>query len=166
MSAVTRRLPLPASLTAAWDRASTRERRLAGTAALVVALAVGWAVFWRPLIAEIERVRAERERVVALLAASRALVADGAALAREARTPGGDPRAAIARVLAGQDLRPSGQLVAQDGRVGVVLPEAQFDRLIAALAALAKDEGLRAVEATLTARVEPGSVRAELTLAR
>jgi len=38
--------------------------------------------------------------------------------------------------------------------------------LIGLIDALAKDEHLRVVEAALTARVEPGTLRADLTLAR
>jgi hypothetical protein len=38
--------------------------------------------------------------------------------------------------------------------------------LIGALETLQRDAGLRAVEATLTARVEPGTVRADFMLAR
>ena len=41
-----------------------------------------------------------------------------------------------------------------------------YDALIAGLEALQRDAQLRVVEATLTARVEPGTVRAELVLAR
>ncbi len=54
----------------------------------------------------------------------------------------------------------------RDGRAHVVLAAVGYDALIVALEALQRDARLRAVEATLTARVEPGTVRAELTLAR
>ena len=54
----------------------------------------------------------------------------------------------------------------RDGRAHVVLAAVSYDALIGALEALQRDARLRAVEATLTARVEPGIVRAELTLAR
>ena len=39
----------------------------------------------------------------------------------------------------------------RDNRVHLVLPDVRFDTLVAALAALARDDGLRPVEATLTA---------------
>jgi len=49
---------------------------------------------------------------------------------------------------------------------GLVFAAVGYDALIAALEALQRDEKLRAVEAVITARVEPGMVRAEITLAR
>ena len=58
------------------------------------------------------------------------------------------------------------QLEWRDGRAYVVLAAVDYDALIVALEAMQRDARLRAVEATLTARVEPGMVRAELTLAR
>ncbi len=54
----------------------------------------------------------------------------------------------------------------KDNRAYVTFGAIGFDALVGALDALAKADGLRAVEATLTARVDPGTVRAELTLAR
>ena len=58
------------------------------------------------------------------------------------------------------------QLDWQEGRARIVFAAVGYDALIVALEALQRDAQLRAVEATLTARVEPGMVRAELTLAR
>jgi hypothetical protein len=54
----------------------------------------------------------------------------------------------------------------QDGRVRLTFAAVRFDALVALLDALARTDGLRAVDAVLAARVEPGTVRAELTLAR
>ena len=54
----------------------------------------------------------------------------------------------------------------QDGRVRLGFAAVRFDALVGLLDALAKSEGLRAVDATLTARVEAGTVRADVTLAR
>ena len=53
-----------------------------------------------------------------------------------------------------------------EGRYSVVVDDVRFDTLVAALDALARDAGVRVVAATLTARVEPGRVRADLTFAR
>ena len=167
MNAGAKRSWLPSSLAAAWDRASARERRLAGIAALVVLVAAGWVLVWRPLQADIDRTREQLIRDRGALARARTLVDESAALARDSKPKDADdPRAAIARVLAERDLRPSGRLDIHEGRVKVVLPDARFDRIVAVLETLRKDEGLRAVEATITARVDPGTVRAELTLAR
>jgi hypothetical protein len=48
--------------------------------------------------------------------------------------------------------------------VRITLPSARFDALVGALEALQRDAALHVVEATLTARVEPGTVRAEVVL--
>jgi type II secretory pathway component PulM len=165
-SAGARRPWLLASL-AAWDRASPRERRFAAAGALVVGLAACWALAWRPMQADIARTREELARATQTLARARLHVDESVALAREAKTSApGDPRDAIARAFAERDVPVSGRLDIRDGRVKVILPEARFDRLVGALDAMRRDEGIRAVEATITARVEPGTVRAELALAR
>jgi type II secretory pathway component PulM len=60
----------------------------------------------------------------------------------------------------------SAQVAWEDGRARLTLAAVRFDTLIAALDALQRDTGLRVVDATLTARVDPGTVRAEILLAR
>jgi type II secretory pathway component PulM len=125
MNAATRRSWLPASLAIAWDRASARERRVVVVGVLALVLAAAWALAWRPLQADIERTREALARSTAALAQARALVDESAALARDSVPKGSaDPRAAIARVLAERDLRPSGRLELQEGRVKVVLADA------------------------------------------
>jgi general secretion pathway protein M len=158
---------LPASLAAAWDRASPRERRMASGGAAIVALGVGWGLLWQPMRADIDRTRLELSRANEVLAATRTLADESAGLARE--TPpvrGAELRTGVARVLSERGLRTAGAPDVKDNRVTVVVPEARFDALVGALEALRTSDGLRAVEATLTPRVEPGTVRAELVLAR
>jgi type II secretory pathway component PulM len=158
---------VPSSLATAWDRASTRERRVVVIGVAALALIAGWGLVWQPLRADIERTREEVVRNRNALANARKLVDETASLARDAKAKSSaDPVASIARVLAERDLRPSGRLELRDDRVKVVLTEARFDRIVAALEALRKEEGLRAVEAAIIARVEPGTVRAELTIAK
>ena len=78
-----------------------------------------------------------------------------------------DARAELERVLAERGLRSAvTQLDWQDGRARIVFADVGVDALVSLLEALQRDAQLRIVEATLTARVEPGTVRAELTLAR
>jgi type II secretory pathway component PulM len=103
-----------------------------------------------------------------LLALTRASFDEGAGLIRASpKVNGGDPRAAVARAFADRGLRiPAGGIDTRDNRVHVVLPEVSLDQLVAGLDALARDDGLRPVEASLTARVEPGSLRAEISFAR
>jgi len=87
------------------------------------------------------------------------------AQSRCARAP--DARAGLERVLVQQGLRPAvTQLEWQEGRARIVFAAIGYDALIVALEALQRDAQLRAVDLTMTARVEPGQVRAELTLAR
>ena len=57
-------------------------------------------------------------------------------------------------------------LIASQVRADAAEHSAERDALIAALEALQRETGLRVVEATLTALVNPGTVRAELVLAR
>ncbi len=54
----------------------------------------------------------------------------------------------------------------KDGRAHITFAGIGFDALVGMLDALAKSDGFRPVELTLTSRVEPGTVRAEITLAR
>ena len=159
---------VPQTLSVAWDRASPRERRIAVIGAIVVAIALVWGLVWQPLRSDIQRTQEDRMRIGALLAQTRASFDEGAGLARASLKPSVvDPRSAVTRALADRGIRvAAGDVDLRDNRVRVVLSDVRFDSLVAALAALANDEGLRPVEATLTARVEPGAVRAELTFAR
>ena len=168
MNAATHSRWVPSSVAAAWDRASLRERRLALAAAVAVVIALGWALVWQPLNADVGRAREERARVNTLLALTRASFDEGAGLVRASpKVNGGDPRDAVARAFADRGLRiPTGGIDVRDNRVHVVLPEVRLDALVAALDALARDDGLRPVEASLTARVDPGTLRAELSFAR
>jgi type II secretory pathway component PulM len=168
MTAATQSRWIPAAFAAAWDRASFRERRLAFAAAAAVVIGVGWTLLWQPLKSDVERTREERVRMSTLLALTRASFDEGAGLIRASpKVNGGDPRAAVARAFADRGLRiPAGGIDTRDNRVHVVLPEVSLDPLVAALDALARDDGLRPVEASLTARVEPGSLRAEISFAR
>lgn len=159
---------LSPALADAWDRASRREHALIALAAAVVAFAVLWLWLWQPMTADTARLERDLPRTQAVLAAARAQADDVAALQRaSARAKTGDPRAAVERVLAERGLRAAvGTLDVQDGRVRLGFPAVRFDALVGLLDALAKSDGMRAVDATLTARVEAGTVRADVTLAR
>lgn len=151
-----------------WERAAPRERALLGAAALVVAGALGWTLVWQPMTADIARLQRDHARNHAVLAAARAQAADLAALGRDAKSaPGADPRAAVERVIAERGLRPAvASIDVQDGRVRVLFNSVRFDTLAATLDALARADGVRLADAVLTTRVEPGTVRAELTFVR
>jgi type II secretory pathway component PulM len=159
---------VPSSIALRWDRASPRERRWVIAAAIVVVGALAWALVWVPMNGDIARTRDALARDQALLASARAQRDESVALERIApRAQSGDPRAAVERVLATRGLRtPATQIDEKDGRVRVVLDAVAFPALMSALGTLARDENLRVAEGALSARVEPGSVRADLTLAR
>jgi type II secretory pathway component PulM len=160
------RAPAPV---ARWLAEKTREeRRVLTTILIAVAVALFWAAIWQPLAHDTVAMRAAQNGSAAALAAARRMTDEIAGLARTSDMPvAADARGSLERVLAQQNLRSAvTQLDWQDGRARVAFAAVRFDALIVALEALQRDTQLRAVEATLTARVEPGMVRAELTLSR
>jgi len=145
------------------------ERRVVAAILVVALLASSWAAIWQPLVRDTATVRAELDGGGAALANARRMTEEIAGLERTAAAPAppADARAALERVLGQQNLRSSvTQLDWQDGRARVVFAAVGYDALMSALETLQRDARLRAVEVVLTARVEPGTVRAELTLAR
>ena len=154
---------------ARWLAGKTRtERRVVVAIVVAVAIAVLWLALWEPLRRDADAMRAAHAVSAAELATARKMTEEAAGLARTPAAPAPvDPRAALDRILSQQNLRGAvTQLDWQEGRAHVVFAAVPYDALIALLEALQREGGLRAVDATLTARVEPGTVRAELTLAR
>jgi type II secretory pathway component PulM len=160
------RAPLP--LARWWSAKSSAERVLIATVAFLAIVAVGWLALWQPLTRDIAALRVANAREAAALAEARQATDEMAGLAREAAPPpSADPRADFERIVSQQGLR--GALTQQEwkeGRASVVFGAVDFDALVATLEALQRDARLRVVEATIAARVEPGTVRAELVLAR
>jgi general secretion pathway protein M len=160
------RLPAPV---ARWFGAKTRgERRIVVALGALVAIALLWTALWQPLVRDAAALRVARAGSANALAAARAMADEIAGLARNPAAPAAaDARAGLERVLAQRNLRSAvTQLDWQEGRARIVFAGVDFDALVAALEALQREAQLRAVEATIAARVEPGIVRAELTLAR
>jgi type II secretory pathway component PulM len=165
-SAPAPRLPAPVS---AWMAShSSAERRIAAALAIVAVIALLWVVFWQPMARDVAALRLAQ-------AGNAAALAQALVIAREmASTPPGPPqaisteaRSLLDRVLAQQNLRGAvTSLDWREGRARIVLAAVAYETLIGTLEALQRDGHLRVVEATITARVEPGLVRAELTLAR
>ena len=78
-----------------------------------------------------------------------------------------DPRQIVERVLGEQGLRGAVTSIdVADGRVRVTFAAVRFDAVLAMLDALGQSDNIRPIEMTLTPRVEPGTVRAELALSR
>ena len=161
-------LRVPAPIANWMAEHSPAEQRIAVALAIVVAGALVWLAAWQPMTRDVASLRAARAANALALAEARAMTKEIGGLVRsQTISAPADPRPDLDRVLAQQNLRPAvTNLDWRDGRAHVVLPAVSYDALIAALEALHRDARLRVVEATLTARVEPGTVRAELTLAR
>jgi len=161
-------IPVPDALRRAWDRMSRRERRFTVAAACAVLAAAAWSLVWQPMQEDTLRTRRELQRERVVLAAARAQAAEIAGLQRGAQpTFSGDPRVAIERVLGERGLKVAlTSLEVKDSRTTITFTAIGFDALIGLLDALAKADGLRVIEATLVSRIEPGTVRAEIALAR
>lgn len=162
----TLRLPAPVS---AWMAShSPFERRIAAALAIVAVIALLWLALWQPMARDAAALRLANAGDVAALAHAREIAREMTSATPAApQSAPTDMRAPLDRVLAQQNLRGSvTSLDWRDGRARIVLAEVGYDALIGALEALQRDAHLRVVAATITARVEPGIVRAELTLAR
>ncbi len=160
------RVPAPV---ARWLATKSRtERRIVAAILLLVGITLLWAALWQPLTRDMAALRIAQAGTAAALADARRMAKEIAGLARmPPREAPADARAVVERMLVQQNLRGAvTQLESRDGRVHVVFAAVGYDALVRALEALQRDAGLRAVEATLTARVEPGTVRADFMLAR
>ena len=147
---------------------SPAERRTVVLLFVIVVAALLWAMLWVPLARDTAALRLAQSANAAALGEARARAKETSELARTATAASTlDPRAELDRVLAQQNLRPAvTSLDWRDGRAQVVFAAIRYDALVNLLELLQRDAKLRAVEVTITARVEPGLVRAELTLAR
>jgi len=143
-----------------------RARAWAGVAIVAALVVVTAAAI--PLQGAIARAREDAARNRVLLDIAHARAAENVALARtEAAATGGDLRTAIDRVLTAHGLRHAFiDAAASDGAQRIVVEAAPFDLLVRALDALAHEDGVRVADAALAARVDPGTVRAEIAFTR
>jgi type II secretory pathway component PulM len=158
----------PEPLTRAIDGARMSERRAWLALAGIAALAVVVFVVAIPLQDAIARKREDLARDRLVLDVARSRTAENATLARASPpADNGDIRATIDRILGAQGLRYvplEGQAV--EGVQRITIEAAPFAALVRAVDALARDGGVRVTDASLTARVDPGTVRAEIVLTR
>ena len=162
------KVPIP-HFVANWTAThSPTERRIAAALAILVALAALWTMVWQPMTRDATSLLVAQATDAAALARAREMTKEIGELARAApKAISTDARADLDRALLQQNLRSAVTSVDwRDGRAHVVLAAVSYDALIGALEALQRDARLRVVEGTITARVEPGTVRAELTLGR
>jgi type II secretory pathway component PulM len=145
-----------------------RARPLAITLAAIV-LAAAVAAVTVSTNASIASAREDVRRNERILEVARARAAESVALARAA-VPAtvGSAADAIDRVLRERGIayRKASGDAPTPGSEGVVIDAVPFDALVAALDVLAREHRVRATEANVAARVEPGTVRAELLLSR
>jgi type II secretory pathway component PulM len=161
-------LRAPSPVVRWWVTKTASERRIITGLAAIALATLAWWLVWQPLVRDIAAMRAAQARDASALLAATKMADEIAGLARtSAPEPATTARADLERVLAQQGLRAAvTQLEWQEGRARLVFADVKFDALVAALEALQRDARLRVVEGTLTARVEPGSVRAELVIGR
>lgn len=159
---------VPAPLSTWWRGKATNERRLVVAVAGFAMAGVLWALVWQPLVSDLAALRAGRPQRAAALIESQRMANEMAALARsQAPVRAADHRADVERALAQHGLRAAvTQLTWHEGRAHLVFGAVGFDPLMRMLEALQRDAHLRVIEGTLTTRVEPQTVRAELTLGR
>jgi general secretion pathway protein M len=152
-----------------WQLRSRSERILLAAAAGIAALALAWLVVWQPLARDTDRLDRQIENDHAMLADARRRADEIAGLARSAPSVApAEPRAALDAALGRQNLKVAATTIERidNERIRLTFDAIGFDALTAFLDALQRDARLRAVELVATARVEPGQVRADVTLAR
>lgn len=152
----------------AWRRLSPRERMLLALAAVVVIAGALYALAYRPLAQDLDDVERAAAHGHAEVAVARRLADETAGLAREPRSPQTDElRAAAMRVAAVTGLTEALTAAdAGDGRVRVTFADVGLAAFAGFIETAGRDELLFPTEMLLAARVTPGRVRAEATLAR
>jgi len=149
-----------------WQLRSPAERSSWLAAAGVVLAATAWALIWQPLTRDTERLERRLSEQRATLATAHRQADEIASLARSAVEPlPRNTRSDVESALARQGLKAIAIDDGGDQRLRVTLDAVSFDALASLVASLQRDARLSAVELTAAARVEPGQVRAEMTLA-
>jgi len=149
-----------------WQLRSPAERSAWTVAGVIAAVFVAWALIWQPLTRDTERLERRVGEQRAALVTARRQADEIAALARRTVEPTPrDARADVDSALARQGLKATAIDRGDDQRLRVTLDAVSFEVLASLLEALQRDARLSAADVTATARVEPGQVRAEMTLA-
>jgi general secretion pathway protein M len=165
MSAPFLALRTPMPMLTWWQGKSRRERRIVRLLVVLVSIVVFWAGIWQPLQRDAHRLRLEREHEAAALVQARSDVDEMARLQRTPAPAMTDVRMNLERSLASSGLRNAvTDLQWQQRRARVTFAAVEFAAMMKWLETLQREGGIILQEATLSARVEPGSVRAELVL--
>ena len=141
-----------------------RERRVLVVGSIVLAAALLYALVWLPLAQDLPRARADAERAQRRLASATAAAA--MASSRVTTAPRGPIDAAVRGALAKHGIAADATVEVAGARAALTIPSVRFATLVALVDGLARGDAVHVVDATITARVEPGLVRAELTLGR
>jgi general secretion pathway protein M len=148
-----------------WQLRSPTERLVGVMAGAAVLALAAWALLWQPLARDSERLERRLVEQRATLATARRQADEIASLARNNVDPlPRDARSDVESALARQGLKATAIDRGDDQRLRVTLDAVSFDTLASLLDALQRDARMSAVELTAAARVEPGQVRAEMTL--
>jgi type II secretory pathway component PulM len=148
-----------------WQLRSPAERFVWLVAASVVLVFAAWVLLWQPLTRDTERLERRLVEQRATLATARRQADEIATLARNTAAPAPrDARSDVESALARLGLKATAIERGDDQRLRVTLDAVSFDVLAALLEGLQRDARLSAVDLTAAARVEPGQVRAEMTL--
>ncbi|MBK7334049.1 MAG: type II secretion system protein M [Betaproteobacteria bacterium] len=154
-----------AALRDRWSRLDARERRWLVVGAAVVAASLVYAFAWHPLVRDLPRAEREAERAQARLARAQDAVA---VAATRVSTPARQPLdAAIRGSMARHGIAAAdASLEIAGARAALTIPSVRFAAIVGLVDTLAREHAVHVVDATITARVEAGRVRAELSLAR
>ncbi|MGH8713006.1 MAG: type II secretion system protein GspM [Casimicrobiaceae bacterium] len=149
-----------------WWRLRTRPER-AGIviAAAATAIAIAWLLLWTPLQRDIARLERSLSAQRAARDDARRQADAMAGLERRPALPARDARASLDAALGQLGLQASAIDRADGDRLRVTIDAVSFDVLAALLDTLQRDDALHVVDLVAAARVEPGMVRAEFTLA-
>ena len=149
-----------------WQLRSPAERSFWLAAAGIVLAVAAWALIWQPLTRDTERLERRLAEQRATLATARRQADEIASLARSAAEPlPRNARSEVETALARQGLKATAIDDGGDQRLRVTLDAVSFVALATLVTSLQRDAHLSAVDLTAAARVEPGQVRAEMTLA-
>ncbi|MEO8487096.1 MAG: type II secretion system protein GspM [Betaproteobacteria bacterium] len=154
-----------ASLRDRWAGYAPREKRALVAGTLVIVATLLYAFVWFPLAQDLPRARLDAERAERRLASA---TAAATAAGTRATTPSRGPiDAAVRGALARNGVSAGDATLETAGtRASLTIPSIRFATLVALVDGLARSDAVHVVDATITARVEPGRVRAELALSR
>jgi type II secretory pathway component PulM len=148
-----------------WQLRSRVERVLLSLVSVVVVASTAWVALWQPMQQDIERMTRELDAQRTTLVDAHRRSEDIATQSRNAGAPAAHgARADLDATFARLGVKATSIERIDNDRLRVTFDAISFDVLPPLLEALQRDARLRAVDLTATARVEPGQVRAELTL--